>query len=480
MSSLTCKVALNTIVQTVGKVVVVATSILTISLLTRYLGQEGFGGYTTVMTYLGFFGIVVDLGMYLIVVREMSKSKADVERILGNAFGLRIALGIIVFALSPLIAWWFFPYSHLVDWAIAIGALSFFFISLNQIIVSVFQLDLKMWKLVLGEVVGRIAILVFTYYYIWQKGSLLDFIWANVIGNIVLFLISYVFVWPYVKLVPRFEWKIWRPMLIETLPLAMVVMLNRVYFNIDTIFLSIFKSQQEVGIYGLPYKILDILISFPAIFSGLVFPTLAKHALENKKELMRIYQKAFDFMMVAALPMFAGIFMLAKPIIHILGGDQFVDSIGLLRILSLAVVFVFFSTLSNNLVIADNRQKKLMLISLISVVVNVGLNLWLIPKYSYYAAAWVTVLTEFFVMLMSAIFVWKYIKIIPSLKIGWKVILSCLAMVGLLYWLRDLNFIVLVFIGSFCYAFVLYLVGGIPVEVAEKLLGARLTKKLRI
>lgn len=480
MTSLTYKVALNTVVQTIGKVVVVGTSIVTIGLLTRYLGQKGFGEYTTVMTYLGFFGIVVDLGMYLIVVREIVKEKSKAEEILGNALGLRIVLGIVVLGLSPLLAWWFFPYSHLVDWAIGIGALSFFFISLNQILVSVFQIDLKMWKLVLGEVLGRLAILGGTYYFILQKGDLHSFLWANVAGNVVLFVVTLFFARKYCRIRPRFESKVWRPMLIETLPLAIVVMLNRVYFNIDTIFLSIFKSQEEVGIYGLPYKILDILISFPSIFSGLVFPTLAKHALENKIELKRVYQKAFDFLVVVALPMLMGLVMLAKPVIHILGGDNFGDSINLLRILSIAVVFVFFSTLSNNLVIAVQKQKQLMTISLISVVVNVVLNLWLIPKYSYFAAAWITVLTEFIVMTLSGWFVWRFVSILPNLKIGLKSLLATLAMGLFLWYFNHLNFIILAVVGSLVYFIALYLVGGLPREVMEKLLGHKMVERLGI
>lgn len=480
MNSLTYKVALNTVVQTIGKVVVVGTSIVTIGLLTRYLGQKGFGEYTTVMTYLGFFGIVVDLGMYLIVVREIVKEKSKAEEILGNALGLRIVLGILVLGLSPLIAWWFFPYSYLVDWAIGIGALSFFFISLNQILVSVFQIDLQMWKLVLGEVFGRLAILGGTYYFILQKGDLHSFLWANVAGNVVLFVITLLFARKYCRIKPRFEWKSWKPILAETLPLAVVVMLNRIYFNIDTIFLSIFKSQEEVGIYGLPYKILDILISFPSIFAGLVFPAFAKHALENKTELKRVYQKAFDFLLVVALPMFMGLYMLAKPIIHLLGGDDFVDSINLLRILSIAVVFVFFSTLSNNLVIAVQKQKQLMTISLISVVVNVVLNLWLIPKYSYFAAAWITVLTEFIVTILSGWFVWRFVSILPNLKIGMKSIVATLVMGIFLWFFNELNFIVLVMIGSMVYFIVLYLIGGLPREAMEKLLGKKIVEKLGI
>ncbi|MBU0648444.1 flippase [Patescibacteria group bacterium] len=472
MKSLTSKVALNTLVQTVGKVMVVATSVTTISLLTRYLGEEGFGEYTTTMTYLGFFGIVVDLGMYLIVVRELARDKKEGEKYLNNAFGLRLILGLLILALAPLLAYLVFPYSSVVDLAIAIGAVSFWFINLNQIVVSLFQVNLHMWKLVVGEVLGRLAILGLTYFFVLQNGDLLSFIWANVVGNVVLFGVSYLFAVRYIKLVPKFDWKIWKVILVETLPLAVVVLLNRIYFNIDTIFLSVFKSQEEVGIYGLPYKVLDILISFPSIFAGLVFPTLAKHGLGKLSELRRVYQKSFDFMMLTSLPMLVGLVMLADPIIRLLGGKEgFSDSVLILQILSVAVLFVFFSTLSNNLVIAVKMQKKLMTISLVSVVINLALNIWLIPKYSYWAASSITVLTEFIVMIMSGVFVWGYVKVLPNLKMTMKVVPSVVIMGLVLYWLSSWNLFLLVIVGGAIYVMMMFFLGGISREMIMNVIG---------
>ncbi|MFA4930534.1 MAG: flippase [Patescibacteria group bacterium] len=474
MTTLTSKVAFNTIVQTIGKVVVVATSVTTISLLTRYLGEGGFGEYTTTMTYLGFFGIVVDLGMYIIVVRELANDKDKGRLYLNNSLGMRLVLGLLILFLAPLLAYLFFPYTNQVDMAIAIGAISFWFINLNQIVVAVFQVNLHMWKLVMGEVLGRIVILVLTYYFVLAQGNLLDFIWANVAGNIALFIVTYLFARHYLSLRPQFNWKIWRRIMIETLPLAVVVLLNRIYFNVDTIFLSVFRSQEEVGVYGLPYKILDILITFPSIFVGLVFPTLVRHGLKGIGELKRVYQKAFDFMMMTALPMLTGLIMLARPIIKLLTGEVgFEDSVYILQILSVPVVFVFFSTLSNNLVIAVKMQKKLMWISLVCVIFNLALNIWLIPKYGYWAAGSVTVVTELLVMILSMVFVWKYIQILPNLNIVTKVVPSVVAMGLVLYWLSTWNLVLLVAIGGLVYFVMMYLLGGISRDMVLKVVGKK-------
>src|SRR4030042_2695008 len=97
------KIAFNTAIQLVGKVITAATSVLVIAYLTRYLGVAGYGDYATIFAYLGIFGVIVDLGLFVIAVREIAKNPSAEAGILRNMLGLKIALGIGVFALAYLI-----------------------------------------------------------------------------------------------------------------------------------------------------------------------------------------------------------------------------------------------------------------------------------------------------------------------------------------------------------------------------------------
>src|SRR3989344_4741679 len=80
------KIFYNTLLQSVGKAISVAIGLITIAFLTRFLGDEGFGEYTTVISFMGFFGILADLGLYLVTTKEISKEGADEAKILGNVF----------------------------------------------------------------------------------------------------------------------------------------------------------------------------------------------------------------------------------------------------------------------------------------------------------------------------------------------------------------------------------------------------------
>ena len=74
--SLTRKIAHNTIIQIVGKSISTVIGLIVASMLFRYLGKEGYGNYTTVMVFLQFFGILVDMGLYIILIKKISEDGA--------------------------------------------------------------------------------------------------------------------------------------------------------------------------------------------------------------------------------------------------------------------------------------------------------------------------------------------------------------------------------------------------------------------
>ena len=83
------KIAKNTFYQIAGKGLGLILGLVTIGLMTRYLGQTGFGYYTTIVAYLQFFGILVDMGLSLTIVKLITDPKNDQTKIVNNVFSLR-------------------------------------------------------------------------------------------------------------------------------------------------------------------------------------------------------------------------------------------------------------------------------------------------------------------------------------------------------------------------------------------------------
>src|SRR3989338_7856999 len=110
--TLTQQIAKNTLVQAIGRVIGIVFGIITLGLMTRYLGQEGFGEYTTVIAFLQFFSIIADLGLYLVATSELGRVP-DERKFLSNVFTLRLASAVFFLILVSALVW-IFPYSRIV------------------------------------------------------------------------------------------------------------------------------------------------------------------------------------------------------------------------------------------------------------------------------------------------------------------------------------------------------------------------------
>lgn len=103
--SLARRIAANTLWVSGARILGKAASFLVILPLARHLGIEGFGKFAFVTAYLALFGILTDLGLDLIVIREASKDLRGVEALVGSGILLKAILAGIVYAVSMLVAW---------------------------------------------------------------------------------------------------------------------------------------------------------------------------------------------------------------------------------------------------------------------------------------------------------------------------------------------------------------------------------------
>ncbi len=472
--SLTRKIAHNSLIQFAGKIIGTALALVTISLMLRYLKQEGFGVYTTAINFLAVFGILADMGLYLIMTREISKDNADINAITSNAFTLRLVVSVACLALAPL-AGLIFPYSTLTKQAIAIGAFSFLAISLNQILVGIFQKHFRMEKVAIGEIAGRLVWLAGAVVVIKMDLGILAMMAAISVSSLINFLITYSFSRRYVKLRLSFNLEWWKKLMAMTAPLAISVVLNLMYFKAGIIILSVLKGDgAEVGILGAAQKILENLITFAAIFAGLLFPVFSRYVFSNREKFARIFRKSFDAMAIIAIPLITGTLFLAKPLMIFFGEQEFADSAGVLRGLIFAVGAIFFGNLSGNAVVACNKQKKMIPVYAVCVVLAIGLSFGLIPTFSYYGAVTATIVTELIVAIASTIIVLKTTGVRPHFKTAGKSLVASGAMALWLFLAPvSWHFLISAAIAMGIYFAVLYLIRGLAKDIILEIVRVR-------
>lgn len=471
--SLTRRVFYNTIVQIIGKVLTTLISLILVAALTRYLGVAGFGQYTTIFAYTQFFAVLADFGFFWFLVREIAKKNADEQKIFNNVLTFRSFIALAIFSFSFLIGF-LIPQYHEIRLGIGIISAASFWMTLNGTYVGIFQNRLRMDKAAITDLLGRAIILGIVLFQIKIGASLDQILWAYFIGNFINFFANGFLGRVYVKFRFAFDFSYWRKVFWECLPISVVTILALIYFKVDTVMLSLLKSSTDVGIYGPPYKVVEILVIFPSIFMGNVFPIITRYIDDKDPRLQPAFQKAFDFLVLSGLPIVVGVILLAPRIIRIVAGSDFATAhtippvFGIaatsafsLQILIVAVGISFLSHLFGYTIIALGKQTKLIWPNLFLVVFNIILNLILIPKISYIGAAIVTVLTEFLVVFLYFILMRRYLKIEIHFAILWKVAFAGIILGLCLYWLNFLSLWFLIPISAAVYFVSLGLVKGI-------------------
>jgi len=468
------KIAYNVLVSTVSKILATVLALVSIGLITRYLGKNGFGDYATVMAFFAFFGAVGDLGLYTVSTREISRPGADASKIMSNVFTMRILISFSIMLASPVLII-FFPYPQEVKYAIIIIAASFLFSSAYQVLNGVFQKNLAIDKIAISELTGKVLQVALVAMAVKYD---LGFQW--VISPLLFYMIlsfSMILFWSrkYIKLRIRFDFDYWKKILKESYPIGIVAIITFVYFKIDTIILSVMKSSADVGIYNAAYKVIENISFFPGMIIGLIFPIMSQHIFSDREKFRDISDKTFKIFVILVVPLVIGTMFLSEGIIGLIGGIGFDQSANVLRILAFSLAFIFFGNFFNAVIISANYQKKLMYVLVFAAVFNVTANLLLIPSSSkpYFSAAYVAAFTEFIVAFSTFYIVVKKVNYCPKAEKFWAIVVSGIAMAAFLFIFGDINFFARAFGATFVYIIFLWLLKAVRTEEIKSIISKK-------
>lgn len=438
--SLPSRIAYNVVFTSGAKILGTVLSLVSIGFITRYLGKEGFGDYSTVLAFFAFFSAVADLGLYVISTREISRVESDEKKILGNVFTIRMVVSFCIFLISPLLIF-FFPYSGNVKIGVVIAASAYFFASGYSVLIGLFQKRLAMDKVAIGEFVGKVIQLLVVILAVKSNFGFLVIVSSLFFNMLVSFAVIYFFSKKYIVFSFHFNWSVWKKFLKESYPVGISAIIIFAYFKLDTILLSIMKTSADVGIYNAAYKVVENITFFPAMFVGLVMPIMSRYIFHEREKFVKVADKTFKVFLILAVPLIIGAVFFAKNIIILIGGSGYEESVLVLKILAFAMAFIFFGNFFTNIIIAGNQQRKLIFILFFCAIFNVVLNLLMIPRFSYKGAAVTSSLTEFLVVVFSGIACWRLLKYIPSFEKLFAILFSGFIMGGFLYIFSNLGFI---------------------------------------
>jgi O-antigen/teichoic acid export membrane protein len=458
--SLKRKILLNTTMQMSARAVSVLLGVVAFGVMARYLGPEGFGWYTTTMAFLNFFGIFADFGLSLVAIQLMSEKGYDPEKSFQNIFTFRLITAIFFLGIAPLVAL-FFPYPPEIKIGIAITTASIFFSSLIQMYTVAYQVRISMFIPVVADILGRvITIGGILYAMIFDQGFffiLTVIALNNAIQVIILHLQSSAYA--HVRL--ACDWQIWKDIFKRSWPIGLSIIFNIIYLKADSVFLSLWRPQAEVGIYGAAYNVIQVFTALPFLFIGLTLGSYSSAWSQGNMPLFQKYiQKSFDFLMLIALPLVTGTFFLARPVMTLIAGQSFEQAGDILKVLILAVGAIFLSVLFGSVINVIHKQKMMLVGYVAGAVIGIVGYIVTIPSYSYWGAAWITVLSEFSILVFAFLVFYQKTRISISLSFTGKTFLASCAMALFLFFFHG-HVMISIFLAAGIYACALFLIGGI-------------------
>lgn len=435
--------------------------------LARYLGAEGYGIISFALAFSGIFSILADLGLNTLIVREVSRDKSLANKFLVNAILIKVLLSVLSFFLIVLIVN-LIGYSQVIINVVYFISLSLIITSLLGIFYSIYQSFEKMEYQSLGLVINSTIIFTGVMIGIYLGFDVTKFAIIFFVSSVITLVYSIlILLWKF--FIPKIEYDInfWKKILEEAIPFGITGISVMLYINIDSVILSTLQNNEVVGFYNAAYRLVLFLIIVPNTINIAIFPSMSKYHLTSESLLRIINEKYFKLMLILGVPIAVGITLLANKIILLIYGADYINAIIALQILIWIIVFTFASASSTKLLEATNNQLAITKITSISVIINIILNLMLIPRYSYIGASVATVITE--IIVVASIFIVSNklgygIRIKKVIRDLIKIIIASILMGIVLANLIYLNLIILLIISIIVYCTTLIALRGIDNE----------------
>jgi O-antigen/teichoic acid export membrane protein len=430
------KILSSASIQIVGKISTAIISIIFLKILSSYLGVKGFGYYSTIYEFLAFFAILADFGIYTLAVRDMSQV-AEKERnyIFGNIIGLRFIITFIALLFALLVVFLIPQYHNTpIPLGVLLASFGVFVALMSGTLTSALQVHYKMKYATLSQVTGKIAnllwilILVFflqkSFFNTQEISSLFTWsfhgnewwniaiyaaIFGGVIGNVIQCIITIIYTKKYQKISCSFEKKFFKQFIKKILPYGIALFCATAYFKIDTLLLSLLKGAEYVGIYAVAMRIIETASFLPLFYLNSLLPELTK-SIQKKQhtEVHMLLQKSFQILFSTSVFLVFLTFIFSKSLVILVASPDFLSgnilSVGSEKAIQISIwmlLFSFINYLYVYTIIAYDKQKVLLLVNGMGLLLAILLNYIFIPLYGIVAAATTTVCLEIFIMIAN-------------------------------------------------------------------------------
>ena len=368
--------------------------------LARYLGPSDFGILHFAIAIAAIFGPLVNFGLQGILVKELYLAPGRKNELLGSSFAIKLVASLIVFAAIVLTSFTNF-YTDKTEWLMVIVVSSSLLFQPFLVIDSWYESQVKVRLLSILKTLFFLLTSLIKIIMILRNEPLIVF---GIVYSLEALFLALALVLTYaIQDQTIFKWRIRLDVVKNLIGKSWLLVLSGlsavIYLKIDQVMLGIIVSDQEVGIYSAAVKLSEAWYFIPLILSNALFPAILSSKIKGQQTYRFRLQQLCDLYFLISLLLAIVVSFLANFIIVLLYGVQYDSSALILQVHIWAGIFIFLRSVLSKWLIAEDKYKFSLISQLSGAVVNVLLNLVLIPRYGGFGAAIATVISYSFTSL---------------------------------------------------------------------------------
>lgn len=426
---------INAILNGLRSILNILFPIITFPYISRVLQVKGIGIYNFSSSIISYFLLIAALGINTYAIREGAKlrdNRKKISQFASEVFTINIYSTFISYILL-FICLCIFPKLHNYFVCILILSLQIFFTTIGT--EWVYQIYEDYSYITIRSIIFQVLSILLLFIFVRSSKDYLKYaaiiVFSAVGSNILNFI--HVHQYCHISIIKKFNWKIHiKPIII----LFFASVASMIYVNSDITVLGLMKNNYIVGIYTISSKVYQIVKTLISAILIVTVPRLAMLFGRKKiKEYKDILTKLTNVLVLFALPASTGLFMLAREVVLLISGQKYLRSISSLQILCFAYIFSILAWILSDCVLIPAKREKCVLKSMsTSAIINILLNVILIPYWNENAAAFSTIIAEMCMFIINYHFARDLISdVFTSKKLLKTFLSSILGCVGIIF-----------------------------------------------
>lgn len=421
-------------------------------ILPRYFegGFDDLGKLFFALWLTNLLSVITELGIHTPLIREVAADRSKATIMISNALVIRLILSAITLIIMIILS--IFVYSGVLSVLILVIGLSEIINSIAQLFRCIFRSFENMEFEALGVILERGIVFLAGLALTLLGYGVIIFSIVILFASVSNLFVTTIIMWlRFSKInLKLIKLNLCLSLFKQSLPYALSGIIYMAYFRIDGIMLKNMMGASgdlAMGWYGTGYSFVNALTIIPGAFMGAVFPMMSRAFTSSGKEIESIYTRSMKLMLIIAIPMALFTTFLADNIVKLLYSSsrfriqdyQAIEII--MKILIWSGALLFFNNVIITIFRAADKRKAFVVLTTLSLLVNVISNLILIPRYSYVGTSISMVISEMIFFIFGTFYVKKYISRISNFKVIIKSLFaSFFLFICLLFW-KYVNFI---------------------------------------